>query len=335
MRSSTSNSDVQLAHANWRWLWTTALLLALLLLGGWEGFWRLKGFRPVISDDARLWASARQGVRPDSVVFVGSSRTLADIRPADFATTTGRHTVQLAVNGGLSYLVLEQLAADPNFKGTVICEMWEVEIITGMTTPLEQQFINAYEPASLSERSEGFLQRIVQNNLALALPQLGVSSVVKHWWQKAPLPPSVHYWILEDRTFMVDFSLLDLKPLRSKVSAGFGSTGPAVTPAEFVARAGRFEELAARIEQRGGHVIFMRFPVSGGIWEELEKSYPKTVYWDEFARQTRFETIHFQDYPELRFECPDYSHLDMRQSPAFTQALAKILIERKLIERGK
>lgn len=82
-------------------------------------------------------------------------------------------------------------------------------------------------------------------------------------------------------------------------------------------------------------MIFVRYPVSGLIWEQLEKNYPKTAYWDEFARQTRFETIHFRDYPELRFECPDYSHLDLRQSAAFTQGLAKILMERKLIERGK
>jgi hypothetical protein len=309
--------------------------LALLLLGGWEGFWRLKGFRPAISDDPRLWAAARQSVRPDSVVLVGSSRTLADVRPADFATATGRHTVQLAVNGGFSYLVLEHLAADPNFKGTVICEMWDTEIITGMTTPREQLFVSAYKPSSLSEKSEGFLQRLVQHNFALALPQLSVSSVAKHWWHKAPLPPSVHYWFLEDRTFMVDFKLVDVNGLRNTITAGFGPAVSEVTPAEYVARAGRFEELAARIAQRGGQVILMRYPVSGGVWDQLEKSYPKTAYWDEFARHTPFATLHFWDYPELRFECPDYSHLDMRQSPAFTQALAKILMERKLIERGK
>jgi hypothetical protein len=65
----------------------------------------------------------------------------------------------------------------------------------------------------------------------------------------------------------------------------------------------------------------------------LEKNYPKKVYWDEFARRTRFATIHFADYAELQFECPDYSHLDMREASRFSIALAKILLEKGLVRR--
>ena len=67
-------------------------------------------------------------------------------------------------------------------------------------------------------------------------------------------------------------------------------------------------------------------PSSGVQWAHTERTLPKREYWDAFAARTRAATIHFKDYPELsQFECPDYSHLDARDVPAFTKALAGIL----------
>ena len=333
MHSSTFNSDVQLVQANWTRTLAATLVIGLLLLGSWEAFWRLKGFRPVVIDDAPSWAAARQAVQPQSVVLVGSSRMHADIHPAIFAQASGHHTVQLAINGGLSYLVLEHLARDPDFKGTVICETWEVEIITGMTTRLEQDVLNAYKKSSLADKSESVLRRTVQNNFAFALTQLAFPLVVQHVVNGRPLWPSSDYTIGEDRTLAVDFTRANLEALRAKTVSGFGHRGPTASAEEFVVRAQRFETLAERIEQRGGRVVFVRLPVSGVIRDELEKNYPKKNYWDEFARRTRFATIHFADYPELQFECPDYSHLDRREASQFSAALARILLEKGLIRR--
>ncbi|MDQ3917245.1 MAG: hypothetical protein M3348_01975, partial [Acidobacteriota bacterium] len=104
--------------------------------------------------------------------------------------------------------------------------------------------------------------------------------------------------------------------------------GPEISPDEFVARARRFEASAEEIEKRGGRVLFVRMPVSGPLWERLETAYPKASYWDEFARRTRFRTVHFKDYPGLQVECPDYSHLDARDAPRFTAALANAALRR-------
>lgn len=339
MPSSTFSSDAQLADvqlvkANWARTFAAAFVVALFLLGSWEAFWRLKGFRPVVSDDASMWGAARMTVGPESVVLVGSSRMHADVLPAIFAQASGHHTVQLAINGGLSYLVLEHLARDPDFTGTVICETWELEIITGRTTPLEQAILAGYKKPTVADKSEYFLRRSVQKRFSFALPQLAFPLVVQHLVKGKPLSPSSDYTVGEDRAMVIDFARENLEVLRQKVASGFGHQGPAVSSEEFVARARRFEALAEQIEQRGGRVIFVRLPVSGVVWEELEKNYPKKVYWDEFARRTRFATIHFADYEELTLECPDYSHLDSREASHFSSALAKILLEKGFI-RGK
>jgi hypothetical protein len=57
-----------------------------------------------------------------------------------------------------------------------------------------------------------------------------------------------------------------------------------------------------------------------------EKRYPKSKYWDQFAKMTNAVTIHFKDVPELsNFDCPDASHLDFRDAPRFTISLGNEL----------
>lgn len=300
--------------------------MALLLLGGWEVFWRARGFKPAPVDNARLWAAARSRVRPDSTVLVGSSRMHADVRPSTFAEASGADTVQLAVSGGMSYPVLESLARDPSFRGTVVCDLMEVEITTGLTTRTEKEFVGAYEHQTPASSAEASLQRPVQEHFAYGLPQLALPSLsgdlLRGRLPESSDSPSV---IGADRTLSVDFGKVDIATLRDKVASLSVYQGPEISPEEFVARARRFEELAERIEARGGRVVFVRMPVSGVLWERLERAYPKAAYWDEFARRTRFRTVHFKDYAGLQVECPDGSHLDMRDAPRFTEALARII----------
>ena len=57
----------------------------------------------------------------------------------------------------------------------------------------------------------------------------------------------------------------------------------------------------------------------------MEKTlYPKAEFWDEFAHAINAPAIHFEDVPSLRgFSCPDESHMDRRDAPLFTRALAE------------
>ncbi|HZT57749.1 MAG TPA: hypothetical protein VFA21_03900 [Pyrinomonadaceae bacterium] len=330
MRSSTSSSEAEVLRADWPRTLTATALLVLLLLGGWEVFWRTRGFEPSVSDDARLWSAARHRVRPDSVVLVGSSRMHAGVHPSDFQQATGILPVQLAVNGGMSYPVLENLARDQSFRGTVICDLSEAEVTTGMTTYLETGFVNSYEHETLAGRAESRLQMFAQAHLVLASPQLSPPLLEAAALQgRLPAPATSPATVGEDRTLYLDFTKADLEKLRPKIADMTVAQGPDISPEEFVARARRFVSLAEKIEARGGRVVFVRFPTSELLWERLEKAYPKASYWDEFARRTHVQTVHFKDYPELQFDCPDYVHLDMRDAPRFTSALAKIVFAKR------
>jgi hypothetical protein len=93
--------------------------------------------------------------------------------------------------------------------------------------------------------------------------------------------------------------------------------------------------MAEQIRARGGEVVLIRMPTSGDLWTLHELQYPRAEYWDRLVAVTGLPAIHFADYPGLSgFECPDFSHLDARDSPRFTQALAAILVE-ELGRRGR
>jgi len=91
----------------------------------------------------------------------------------------------------------------------------------------------------------------------------------------------------------------------------------------------RIENAVKKIPGRGGKVIIVRFPTVGKGWQLDEKYAPRQKYGDYWAANTSAVMIHFKDYPSwANFPCPDYSHLDYRDSPAFTRALASIIKEK-------
>src|SRR5262245_4426819 len=100
--------------------------MGFLLLGGWELFWRLQGFKPSLNDDPALWALSRKKVSQgdeNTVVFIGASRIQLDVNTDVFAEMTGKHPIVLAIDGELPIPVLRDLADDPSFRGTIICEL--------------------------------------------------------------------------------------------------------------------------------------------------------------------------------------------------------------------
>jgi hypothetical protein len=91
----------------------------------------------------------------------------------------------------------------------------------------------------------------------------------------------------------------------------------------------RINDDVQKFKQRGGKMIFIRPPSSGGF-RPMEAHYlPRELYWDRLLRETGCPGVHFEDYPELQgFELPEWSHMRADQTPAFTRALVKIINEK-------
>ena len=81
-----------------------------------------------------------------------------------------------------------------------------------------------------------------------------------------------------------------------------------------------------KLRQRGGKIVFVRFPCSGPLKELEDKITPRAQTWDVLLAQTKIPGIHFEDHPELAaFVCPEYSHLKPDDATLFTQRLIPYL----------
>jgi hypothetical protein len=93
----------------------------------------------------------------------------------------------------------------------------------------------------------------------------------------------------------------------------------------------RFADVTAAVEKiraRGGKIVFVRFPNSGGLKELEDKITPRQQSWDPLLQMTHAPGIYYSDYPELSgFNCPEWSHLTPGDSVEFSRRLVPHLRE--------
>jgi hypothetical protein len=322
----------------------------VVILGGWEGFWRVKGYHQVPrSQDPREWALLRKtassgGVR--AVVLIGTSRIMADFDIDTFAGTTGVRPVQLGIEGKSPLAVLANLADDHNFKGTVICDFNEVFVYAteGTKNPRmnlsAQDFVKTYTDRSfltelLPERVDASAHKFFTQTFAFQMPELSPTNSF-HYFIRGQLPPKPQ----DSRTMVQDgttisisgrqFTSDELEKLRQHFEELAERCIKNTTTSESLRTdvATYVDALVRRIQARGGQVVFVCFPVGGKLWEISERAYPKKDYWDFLASHASGTWIHFSDYPTLSgYNLPDSSHLDADGRLNFTKALTDILLK--------
>jgi hypothetical protein len=312
----------------WGRTWVVALLVAASLVGGYEGFWRLRGFRPTLTDDAGLWVAARARVRdddPEQVVLVGDSRMQLGLDPAAYGAG-GPEPVMLAIDGQTPYTILGDLAANTRFRGTVLVDVSPTSFgRDDVTTPAEvpAEFLSTFRHRSAIDGLEQALRSVVQRSLVLRLPDIGPRALVAS--ARTGFPKPGYLDVRPNRFKAADYTKADVAALvRTRVEATrLLSPLPA---AEMGRRAEQVHNLIAPILARGGRVVFIFFPISGEAGRIERQLMPRRDYFDVLATKTT--AIHFEDVPSLRdFTCPDGSHLDYRDAGEFSRRLAVVVRE--------
>ena len=326
------SAGISVSARGWTKTWVFALGLVLVCLSSWEGLWRHKGFVPLLNDDAGLWAATRGQVEdhnPYAVVLVGTSRMQLGIHVEAFRQTTGTQAVQLAMNAEVPIVVLRHFSQETAFRGVIVCDIkadwFYVEAVAGKAA----EWIDGYRTQTWSAGPEQWLSQLIQHTLVFRLPDLSPANVWRAW-QGAYWPHPSYTTLLADRSVQADYTQLEKKwreePVRK--AREVYQAAPLWSAEEFRERARKLDAMLAPLYERGGEVVFVRFPSSDALWELEDAGYPRGQYWDVFAAQTRAKTIHFRDYPTLfQFDCPDGSHLDYRDTQAFSTALGEVLAE--------
>jgi hypothetical protein len=311
----------------WGRTWGLAVVLALVLLGGYEWFWRARGFVPQLTDDAKLWASARASIKsrdPFQIVLLGDSRMQLAVDPELFAQTA--HTqipVDLAIDGASFLPVLRDLANAPEFCGTAICGL-SPSIVADPNSGTPIDYVNGFHRRGPSDRVEQMLRERVERHLVLRLPALQPLWVWRQGMQ-GRLPEPDYVQLLPTRYRRADYRKTNVAEMAQRRLDAFRRAKP-VPQSVLDARIADLREIVGSIQSHGGKVIFVILPSSGGVREIEDQLLPRATFYDRIAEQTGAAAIHFADVPELaHFTCPDGAHLDYRDARDFTRELATIL----------
>jgi len=268
------------------------------------------------------------GVERASTVLVGTSRIQAAIDPLVWAdATNGEPPIQLALVGSSPVPILENLAADPEFAGTIVygvvprfffnAERAAEDVPASMVRVYQETRSSPARRVEIA-LANGVAGRLVIRNPELTAPRL-IDALVKR-----SLPQRPRMRARADRFTPVEVSPV---PGDQDYERFFRAVRP-MSSLDVEAFAARLQAAVDHQQAKGGAVVFVALPACGEVFSLQEAYFPKSEYWDRFARSISAPVLWAYDYPELLdFECGDGSHLGAADVPAFTRALAARVAE--------
>jgi hypothetical protein len=322
----------------------------------WELFWRSQDYTPNLDDNKDLWSVERAKVdkaSKEDVVIIGSSRLLFDIQLNEWEQETGTRPIQLATAGASPLPLFHDIVENTNFTGTVV---------VGVTPPLffsttfpmadpwkrAQARIDHYFKRTYAQRLNHTLSIPLQQNLVL------MSTSEEEWTDNIDLktllrtikignrvpegmPPFYRFDNIElDRNVtMTNKTVIDTAFANTikNVWGFFGKTSP---PPDKAATMAFFMKDANTFTERGGTIILVRAPSTGGFRMGEKMGVPRKDFWDDLVKQTNVKSYHFEDYDQFKnLQCPEWSHLSSKDARFFTSELAKLMLTDKVITNSK
>jgi hypothetical protein len=312
-----------------------------------ELYLRNKGFETSYYDDPALWAHKRKMVyepQDKATVFIGSSRIKFDLDIPTWEDITGDHAIQLACVGSTPIPVLENLANDKNFKGKVIVDVTEGLFFAthgADRRPIENlKYYKEETPAQWAsfhinhalESQLVFLDK-EWNSLGAQLEKLPFTDRkgVKNF---KGFPPDFGRVKFTRQEYMTNKFAADttLQNIVKNIWYMFGQANkePPVSGTRLDSIITAVKNMVDKIKARGGNVLFIRTPSSGGFLMAEKKGFPREKYWNPLLAATKCEGIHYEDYPVMAgFICPESSHLSLGQAVIFTKEFIRILSNEK------
>jgi len=325
-----------------------AVVLVLTFAAGWEVYWRNRGFHPTYNDDKVMWASKRKEVyKPadQATVFIGPSRIKFDLDIPTWERLTGEKAIQLAIVGTSPRLILNDLANDEKFRGKLVMDLTEFSIFSKNSRREKSaiESLDYFHKETPSQKMSSFINYGLESDLVfLEEGKFGLNSLLYglHVPNRKGVigPPDF------PREFAVSSSerqasftpMFESSPRLIKIQIGNwikrGATDkrPGLTGDSLMIVFKQIKTSIDKIRSRGGQVLFVRPPSSGGYAETEKIVYPRKQYWDALLAYTNTPGIHYADYPEIaNLVCPEWSHLAPKDAIVYTENLVRIIENEK------
>jgi hypothetical protein len=323
-------------------------LLTLFLVGSfiicWEWYLRSKGLPISYDEGPVLWSDKRARVYEPSdraTVFIGASRIKFDLDIPTWKKLTGEQAIQLAMEGESPLPILDDLAADKNFKGKLVVDVTEGLFFTNSpySTTNPKKNIEHYKKQTPTEKISFQLNHGLESKLVfLDKDFFSINAFLNglHIKNRPGVFAEPHFPLefgrvsFERQDAMMDKFLSDTN-LQNQVTGNwkfFASINKELPPTGqlldsfFIS----VKNDCDKIKARGGQVLFVRTPSSGPYWMGEQKGFPREKYWDRLLSFTNCPGIHFKDYPAIdHFVCPEWSHLAPKDAVIFTENFVQIM----------
>jgi hypothetical protein len=326
----------------------TAIALGVVFLAAWELYWRSQGFEPTINDDKALWATQRARVNAsnnDKVVLFGSSRVLFDIQLDEWEAVTGKRPIQLATVGSSPIPQFIDVVENTDFTGTII-----VGVTPGLffstTYPMadpwrrSQRRVEHYYDRTYAQRIDHVLSLPMQQTFVY--PSAGEEELdddidLKSLLRQVKIgnrtgstrPPFYEFGkITRDRNVsMIDRTVQDTAFANSIIKFWIWIVEGNTQPPDKEGTTAVFVEAAKKFKAKGGNLILVRCPSSGGFLAGETQFLPRATFWEELVVKSGAKAYHYADYEQFQnFICPEWSHLSAEDARFFTTELATIMM---------
>jgi hypothetical protein len=346
------------------------LIIGIILVVGWELYWRSEGRVPNIDDNKELWATELNkiaSVGDQKVVFIGSSRILFDTQKDIWRKHSEREPIMLGVQGATPLPMLRHIVEETDYKGLLIVGV--APDLFFWTNKEEDWSWNRIKTLIEYSKDRTYAQRINQH-LSIPLQKsfafyrdgdenwaddVDLKNLLKNArWGERPRPLSPPFYNFEEVSIdrNVDMSAKTAKDtaLANAVIRAWGLDeweAEAEDSVEFDKMKKDIEikkndvlnyflKFAAQYTERGGTIVLVRCPSRGKYRELEQRDFPREHFWDSLVYKSKLPAIHFEDYSQLQgLNLPELSHLSKKDAEYFTVELIKILEDKGALTQMK
>jgi hypothetical protein len=322
-----------------------AIIVAVALVGAFEAWARID--QGLQSDDYRnspgAWAEQRRRIdngEGDAWVFTGSSRVKFDVQMPVWERLDGRAPIMLALEGTSPMRIVEGLADDEDFTGTVVIGVAPGLFFGGFE--FQRGSIDHYESETPSQWLGHKISVLLEPYLAFYQPDFSMSSILAR--QEWPIrdgmewDPDVRKLSVQDRarnTRMWDRLEYDggYRELARKIWAAgwkpFAERPPEFQERMLKRREEQIERAVAAVEKlrsKGAEAIFVTMPYEGHYAVSEPDFAPRALTWDVLIERTGALGLHFEDHDEMQgYYLPEWSHMTAAEADRFTAVFYELV----------
>jgi hypothetical protein len=328
-----------------------AMMVAVALLAGWEMHWRSFGVTPSYRNSNGLWAMERRRIdkgEGNATVIIGSSRALFNTQLDVWERESGERPIQLALEGTSPVSIMEDLADDPDFTGTLI-----VGVAPGLFFGGFEYRRGAFDQYLKESPSQWLGQRIsmlVEPLLAFYSYDYGLFTVIK----RQPWPERDGVETEMDVRKLVNLGRDRNARMWSKVETDpeYQALAKEIWADGFVPIDERDEEWVAeardkrreqidravaatrKLREKGVDVVFVRNPAEGHYAVREPMYNPRQETWDVLIEETGVLGLHWEDHEAMQgYWLPEWSHMSASEADRYTEALYH-LMQKELAARA-